>query len=59
LICYNRRKGSVIYMKGEEMQLRKFLIGWVGSLFLLGLTAGTDTGYAQSNQEIMEKIEKL
>ncbi len=41
------------------MQLRKFLIGWVGALFFLGLTAGTDTGYAQSNQEVMEKIDKL
>ena len=25
----------------------------------MGLMAGTDKGYAQSNQEIMEKLEKL
>ena len=41
------------------MHLRKFLIGGLGALFFLGLTAGSDKGYAQSNQEIMEKIDKL
>jgi hypothetical protein len=41
------------------MLLKKFLIGGVGALFFMGLMAGADNGYAQSNQEVMEKIEKL
>ncbi len=41
------------------MLLRKFLIGGLGALFFLGLMSGSDIGYAQSNQEIMEKLEKL
>ena len=41
------------------MQLKKFLIGGVGALIYLGLAAGKDRGYAQSNQEIMDKMDKL
>ena len=41
------------------MDLKKFLIVGFGALFFMGLITGTEKSYAQSNQEIMEKIEKL
>jgi hypothetical protein len=41
------------------MDLRKFLIVGLGALFFTGLIGGSDKGYAQSNQEILEKLEKL
>ncbi len=41
------------------MLLRKFLMVGFGALFSMGLMAFTEQGYAQSNQEIMEKLEKL
>ena len=41
------------------MNLKKFLIMGFGALFFMGMIGGADKGYAQSNQEIMEKIEKL
>lgn len=41
------------------MELKKFLIVGFGALFILGLMTANDIGYAQSNQEILEKLEKM
>jgi hypothetical protein len=41
------------------MKLKKFLMVGFGAFFIMGLMTVNDKGFAQSNQEILEKLEKL